>query len=132
MSKNVLTALWATTYVNAGQIIEVHKDEDDDHPLEQYVWSPRYVHSPILRWRDGNTDGLLLVRLVGRTGNQIGWDPLNLDFSAEARKREATLRHGRHEGTHHIQAAQRNSPKEEPLQEALYAPLRDEFDMLRR
>jgi RHS repeat-associated protein len=42
---------------NTGQIIEVHKDEDDDHPLEQYVWSPRYVHAPILRWRDENTDG---------------------------------------------------------------------------
>jgi len=42
---------------NAGQIIEVHKDEDDDHPLEQYVWSPRYVHAPVLRWRDENTDG---------------------------------------------------------------------------
>ena len=42
---------------NAGQIIEVHKDGDDDHPLGQYVWSPRYVHAPILRWRDENTDG---------------------------------------------------------------------------
>jgi RHS repeat-associated protein len=42
---------------NAGQIIEVHKDGDDDHPLEQYIWSPRYVHAPILRWRDENTDG---------------------------------------------------------------------------
>ena len=40
-----------------GQIIEAHKDGVDDHPLEQYVWSPRYVHAPILRWRDGNTDG---------------------------------------------------------------------------
>jgi len=34
----------------------VRKGEDTD-PLEQYVWSPRYVHAPIVRWRDGNTDG---------------------------------------------------------------------------
>ena len=41
---------------SGGQIIEVRKGEDTD-PLEQYVWSPRYVHAPIVRWRDGNTDG---------------------------------------------------------------------------
>jgi len=34
----------------------VRKDADAD-PLEQYVWDGRYVHSPCLRWRDGNTDG---------------------------------------------------------------------------
>jgi len=36
--------------------VEVRKEEDAD-PLEQYVWDGRYVHSPCLRWRDGNTDG---------------------------------------------------------------------------
>ena len=41
---------------NSGQITEVRKDASAN-PLEQYVWSPRYVHAPILRWRDGNTDG---------------------------------------------------------------------------
>jgi len=39
-----------------GQIIEVRKG-GSEYPLEQYLWSPRYVHAPIVRWRDGNTDG---------------------------------------------------------------------------
>jgi RHS repeat-associated protein len=41
---------------SGGQIVEVRKD-GSEYPLEQYVWSPRYVHAPVLRWRDGNTDG---------------------------------------------------------------------------
>jgi len=44
-------------YYYAGyQVVEVRKGGDAD-PLEQYVWDGRYVHSPCLRWRDGNTDG---------------------------------------------------------------------------
>jgi hypothetical protein len=41
-------------YNEARQVLEVWKDGDADHPLEQYVWDGRYVHSPCLRWRDGN------------------------------------------------------------------------------
>jgi len=37
-------------------VVEVRRGGDAD-PLEQYVWDGRYVHSPCLRWRDGNTDG---------------------------------------------------------------------------
>ena len=45
-------------YYNEGrQVLEVWKNGDDDHPLEQYVWDGRYVHSPCVRWRDGNCDG---------------------------------------------------------------------------
>jgi len=45
-------------YYNEGrQVLEVWKNGQDDHPLEQYVWDGRYVHSPCLRWRDGNCDG---------------------------------------------------------------------------
>jgi len=40
--------------------VEVRKD-GSENPLEQYVWSPRYMHSPVLRWRDGNTDGTLTI-----------------------------------------------------------------------
>jgi hypothetical protein len=45
------------TYNEGRQVLEVWKDGQDDHPLEQYVWDGRYVHSPCLRWRDGNCDG---------------------------------------------------------------------------
>ncbi|MCX5653082.1 MAG: polymorphic toxin-type HINT domain-containing protein [Planctomycetota bacterium] len=41
---------------SGGQIIEVRKG-GSEYPLEQYLWSPRYVHAPVMRWRDGNTDG---------------------------------------------------------------------------
>jgi hypothetical protein len=41
---------------SGGQIIEVRKG-GSEYPLEQYLWSPRYVHAAIVRWRDGNTDG---------------------------------------------------------------------------
>jgi RHS repeat-associated protein len=37
-------------------VVEVRKDGDAD-PLEQYVWSARYVHAPVQRTRDSNTDG---------------------------------------------------------------------------
>ncbi len=44
---------------NSGQVVEVRKDAAAN-PLEQYLWSPRYVHAPVVRWRDENTDGDLL------------------------------------------------------------------------
>ena len=34
----------------------MRKNGDTD-PLKQYVWGRRYVHSPVVRWRDANTDG---------------------------------------------------------------------------
>jgi len=43
-------------YYSGYQVVEVRKGGDAD-PLEQYVWDGRYVHSPVLRWRDANTDG---------------------------------------------------------------------------
>jgi len=42
-------------YYHSGyQVVEVRKDGDAD-PLKQYVWGLRYVHSPVLRWRDTST-----------------------------------------------------------------------------
>ena len=35
------------------RVLEVRRDADTD-PFEQYVWGLRYVHSPVVRWRDGN------------------------------------------------------------------------------
>ena len=40
----------------ARQILETRKN-GSTNPYEQYVWGLRYVHSPVLRWRDENTDG---------------------------------------------------------------------------
>jgi len=51
-------------YYSGYQVVEVRKDGDTD-PYEQYVWDIRYVHSPVLRWRDttsppdGNVDETL-------------------------------------------------------------------------
>jgi len=42
-------------YNNAGQVLEVRKD-GSANPLEQYVWDLRYVHTPVLRWRDSDED----------------------------------------------------------------------------
>ena len=44
-------------YYSGYQVVEVHENGDDVYPLEQYVWDIRYVHSPVLRWRDEGTDG---------------------------------------------------------------------------
>ena len=35
----------------------MHEDQDADYPYEQYVWGIRYVHSPVCRFEDHNTDG---------------------------------------------------------------------------
>ncbi|MFO8014309.1 MAG: RHS repeat-associated core domain-containing protein [Phycisphaerae bacterium] len=44
-------------YYNTGwQILEVRRNADTD-PYKQYVWDLRYIDAPVLRWRDGNTDG---------------------------------------------------------------------------
>jgi len=43
-------------YNESRQCLETRKG-GNTNPLEQFVWSPRYVHSPVLRWRDGNCDG---------------------------------------------------------------------------
>ena len=45
-------------YNESRQVLEVRKGGDTD-PLEQYVWDIRYMHSPVVRWRDGNCDGSL-------------------------------------------------------------------------
>jgi len=38
------------------QVLEVRKDGDTD-PYKQYIWDPRYIDAPAVRFRDGNTDG---------------------------------------------------------------------------
>ena len=43
-------------YYSVRQVVEIRKD-GSEHPYKQYVWGLRYVHSPVLRWRDENTDG---------------------------------------------------------------------------
>jgi len=43
------------------QVVEVRKDEDTD-PYEQVVWGRRYVHSPVCRWFDADTDGQNVVQ----------------------------------------------------------------------
>ena len=43
-------------YYSGRQVVEVRKG-GSEHPYEQYVWGLRYVHSPVLRWWDENTDG---------------------------------------------------------------------------
>ena len=44
-------------YYNEGrQVLETRKNSSTN-PLEQFVWDIRYVHSPVLRWRDSDTDG---------------------------------------------------------------------------
>ena len=44
-------------YYSGYQVVEVRKDEDTD-PLKQVVWGLRYVHSPVCRWFDADTDGV--------------------------------------------------------------------------
>jgi RHS repeat-associated protein len=46
-------------YNESWQIVEVRKDSDTD-PYEQYVWDVRYIDAPVVRFRDGNTDGDLV------------------------------------------------------------------------
>ncbi|MGB2801765.1 MAG: RHS repeat-associated core domain-containing protein, partial [Phycisphaerae bacterium] len=46
-------------YSDAWQVIEVQEGGDADNPLKQFVWDPRYVDSPIVRFHDGNTDGAI-------------------------------------------------------------------------
>jgi len=64
---------WTVTefyYSNARQVVEVRRDGGKTrtgNPLseptlattlrEQYVWSPRYVNAPVVRFRDEDTDG---------------------------------------------------------------------------
>ena len=43
-------------YYNGMQGIETRKNSSAN-PYEQFVWSPRYVHAPVLRWYDPDTDG---------------------------------------------------------------------------
>ena len=50
-------------YNESGQVLEVRKDGDAD-PLEQYVWDIRYIHAPVVRFRDGNTRGDLAGGMV--------------------------------------------------------------------
>ena len=43
-------------YNEQWQVVEVHKDGEDDYPLEQYVWGAQYIDAPVVRFRD-HTDG---------------------------------------------------------------------------
>ena len=43
-------------YNESWQLVEVRKDSDTD-PYEQFVWDVRYIDAPVVRFRDGNTDG---------------------------------------------------------------------------
>ena len=43
-------------YNTAWQVLEVRIDSDTD-PYKQYLWDVRYIDAPVVRWRDGNTDG---------------------------------------------------------------------------
>ena len=49
-------------YYSGYQVVEVRKDGDAD-PYEQYVWGLRYIHSPVCRWRDADTDGASIQTL---------------------------------------------------------------------
>ena len=44
-------------YNESWQVLEVRKDEDPD-PLEQYVWGAQYIDAPVVRFYDGDLDGL--------------------------------------------------------------------------
>jgi len=59
------------TNLIAAASAEVRKDGDADHPLEQYVSSPRYVNAPIVRWRDADTDGENVETLYCSSGDAI-------------------------------------------------------------
>ena len=48
-------------YYSGYQVVEVRKDEDTD-PLKQVVWGLRYIHSPVCRWFDADTDGQNVVQ----------------------------------------------------------------------
>jgi len=52
------TATYDFYHNPAWQILENRKN-GSANPLEQFVWSPRYVHSPVLRWRDTDGNGSL-------------------------------------------------------------------------
>jgi len=43
-------------YYSGWQVLEVRRDNDAD-PLQQHLWSPDYLHSPICRFWDPDTDG---------------------------------------------------------------------------
>ncbi|MBC8868160.1 MAG: hypothetical protein H8E44_02015 [Planctomycetes bacterium] len=45
-------------YNEAWQLLEVRQDGDND-PVEQYIWDVRYVDSPIVRFHDADTDGII-------------------------------------------------------------------------
>jgi RHS repeat-associated protein len=44
-------------YNESWQVLEVRKGEDPD-PLEQYVWGAQYIDAPVVRFYDGDLDGL--------------------------------------------------------------------------
>jgi len=55
------TATYDFYHNPAWQILETRKN-GSANPLEQFVWSPRYVHSPVCRWYDSDTDGQNVVQ----------------------------------------------------------------------
>ena len=42
-------------YNTAWQVLEVRKDQED-YAYKQYVWSPRYIDSPVVRFRDADNN----------------------------------------------------------------------------
>jgi hypothetical protein len=61
LNRRIVKTLDANThydcFYNASwQLLEVRKN-DYTNPLEHYLWSLRYIDAPVIRWRDGNTDG---------------------------------------------------------------------------
>ncbi len=37
--------------------VGINTAPDTLYPEHQFVWSERYIDAPVVRWRDGNTDG---------------------------------------------------------------------------
>ena len=51
------------------QLLEVRK-AGDVNPLKQYVWSARYVDSPVVRFRDSDTSGSAVIQIDVKTGKK--------------------------------------------------------------
>ncbi len=43
-------------YNTAWQVLEIRKG-GQDYAYKQYVWSPRYIDTPVVRFRDADNDG---------------------------------------------------------------------------
>jgi len=47
-------------YNTSWQLLETYGQASATHPLDRYVWGLEYIDAPIIRYRDGNTDGDVL------------------------------------------------------------------------